>query len=724
MSVNIIKGTNTKPVSSQILSDFFTKYNSDFDGQLFIGYPIIGTPEGRFSIDALWISPKKGLVVFDLVEGREAGDFAERQDEAANLLESKLRTHRYLVRKRQLLVNINTVTFAPAIQSLPSIEEDYLIAKSIDDLYTILNQLDDWQDKCDIFHKTLSAIQSISTIRKAAVKRIITKEDSRGAKLKRLEDSIATLDTQQGQAVIETVEGVQRIRGLAGSGKTIVLALKAAYLHAQHPEWRIAVTFHTRSLKEQFRRLINTFCIDQTGEEPDWDNLRVVNAWGAHGSPERDGIYHEFCKVHDIQYYDFRAARYIAKGKEFEWACKTALDAVSNPIPRYDAILVDEAQDFPPCFLRLCYEFLNEKKRLTYAYDELQSLSGASLPSPEEIFGKNPDGSPRVKLEETPGSPRRDIILPKCYRNSRPVLVTAHAMGFGIYRTPPQNMSTGLVQMFDHPNLWEEVGYKVIDGELKEGRDVTLVRPEETSPHFLEDHSPIDDLVIFKSFSSEEEQTEWVVQQILQNLKEEELRYDDIVVIHPDPLTTREKVGQIRKRLYEMGINSHLAGVDTEPDVFFRPDSKSITFTGIYRAKGNEAGMVYIINAHDCQSSAWNLASIRNRLFTAITRSKAWVRVLGIGEAMDKLIEEYEKLKAENFKLRFRYPTQPERERLRIIHRDLTADEKKRLDKRKRGLTELIADLEAGRLNPEDLDDQLLKKMQKLLFKGRTHVNE
>ena len=46
----------------------------------------------------------------------------------------------------------------------------------------------------------------------------------------------------QGRAVIETVEGVQRIRGLAGSGKTIVLALKAAYLHA--PVSRVAYRRH------------------------------------------------------------------------------------------------------------------------------------------------------------------------------------------------------------------------------------------------------------------------------------------------------------------------------------------------------------------------------------------------------------------------------------------------------------------------------------------------
>ena len=70
---------------------------------------------------------------------------------------------------------------------------------------------------------------------------------------------------------------MQRTRGLAGSGKTIVLALKAAYLHASHPEWRIAVTFLTRSLKEHFRRLITYFTIEQTGEGPDWKYLRVIH---------------------------------------------------------------------------------------------------------------------------------------------------------------------------------------------------------------------------------------------------------------------------------------------------------------------------------------------------------------------------------------------------------------------------------------------------------------
>lgn len=182
-----------------------------------------------------------------------------------------------------------------------------------------------------------------------------------------------------------------------------------------------------------------------------------------------------------------------------------------------------------------------------------------------------------------------------------------------------------------------------------------------------------------KKFPDEESQSEWLVAAIRSNLQEEELTHDDIVVINPDPLTTRNKVGRARRKLLDLGINSHLAGVDTDPDVFFQPEKGSVTFTGIFRAKGNEAGMVYLINAQDCNTSALNLARVRNRLFTAVTRSKAWVRVLGIGKGMQELMEEFGRLKEQEFELKFKYPTKEQREHLRIVHRDMSSEVQKRL---------------------------------------------
>ena len=716
MSLDIVRGSSRKPVASQELSELMSSW-TDLSGQLFIGYPIISAPEGRHPIDALLVSVDRGIIVFDLIEGPDTDNYGERQDDSANKLEARLKTHRELMRRRDLLIPIHAISFAPGITNPRLLVKDgYQIANASSLAKELRKFVWDEPDE-EIYKKALSAIQSISTIRKSRTSRTIQQSDSRGGKLKSLEDSIATLDKRQSRAVIETVEGVQRIRGLAGSGKTIVLALKAAYLHAQHPEWRIGVTFNTRSLKGHFRRLIDKFTLEHTREEPDWENLRILNAWGAPGGDERDGIYHEFCRAHDIAYFDFGAARNeFGQGRAFAGACEHALSQAHESKQLYDVLLVDEAQDFSPKFLQLCYELLGDSKRLVYAYDELQSLSGESLPSPEEIFGKKADGSPKVRFDNTEnGEPRRDVILAKCYRNSRPVLVTAHALGFGIYREPQKKGETGLIQMFDHPRLWEEIGYRTQDGELEEGSFITLYRPEETSPKFLEDHSDIDDLIRFVLFDTEEEQADWLTKAIKRNLEKDSLRYDDIVVVNPDPLTTRQAVGPIRSRLLEMGINSHLAGVDTARDTFFQPDVDSVTFSGVHRAKGNEAGMVYIINAQDCHSTARNLASIRNRLFTAITRSKAWIRVLGVGDDMQELKREYRKLKEQNFKLRFTYPTKEQRDKLQIVHRDMTTEERNRLRSSEKNLSGLVRDIESGKVYIEDLDRGAIDRLRELL---------
>ena len=714
--VTTIRGTtNDKPTSSQALVEFF-EANTRYDGVLYLGYPSIGTPEGPYPIDALWLSPGKGAVIFNLVEGLELGDFEARQDDSANKLEAKLRSHRDLMKGRTLAVALNVVTFAPGkLRVTDLVNEDHAVCNR-ETLPAWLNALE-WPDD-GAYQQLLSVIQSVSTIRKGKKRPEPKRNDSRGAKLKRLEDSIANLDNHQNHAVIETVAGVQRIRGLAGSGKTIVLALKAAYLHARHPDWKIAVTFHTRSLKDQFHELINNFSIEQTHEEPDWSNLHIIHAWGAPGGESRNGIYFNFCQLHGVEFHDFNSAKHrFGSDKAFEKACEVALKAVAIPQPIYDVILVDEAQDLSPPFLQLCYEMIKgDDKRLVYAYDELQNLSNQSLPPPEDIFGKHNDGQPRVSFAaQQPDKPKHDIILETCYRNSGPVLATAHALGFGIYRTPSEQTGTGLIQMFDQHRLWEDVGYEVVQGDLADDQDVTLARSNKTSPEFLAEHSPTDDLIQFVRFDSTANQAAWLAEQIKRNLSDDELQPDDIIVINTDPLSTRNAVGPTREALHHMGIRSHLAGVNTSPDVFFDTGSDSVTFTGIFRAKGNEAGMVYILNAQDCYQSPGQLATVRNRLFTAITRSKAWVRVLGVGGDMDRLIAEFEQIKKNGFRLKFRYPNAEQRKQLNIVNRDMSASDQRRRTNSTKQFASLLADLEAEKLFIEDLPKEQVNKLKALL---------
>ena len=89
--------------------------------------------------------------------------------------------------------------------------------------------------------------------------------------------------------------------------------------------------------------------------------------------------------------------------------------------------------------------------------------------------------------------------------------------------------------MFDHPRLWEEIGYRVHDGALRDGSPVTLIRTAETSPRFLGDHSDLDYLIKFVTSEDKAQQADWLARAIAGNLERDELRHEDIMVINSNP---------------------------------------------------------------------------------------------------------------------------------------------------------------------------------------------
>jgi superfamily I DNA and RNA helicase len=329
---------------------------------------------------------------------------------------------------------------------------------------------------------------------------------------------------------------------------------------------------------------------------------------------------------------------------------------------------------------------LHPPKRLVYAYDELQSLDDSSMPGPEDVFGNNPDGTPKVTL-----GVNQDFILERCYRNSGPVLTMAHALGFGVYRKKK------LVQIFDDKDLWKEIGYENLsDGEITDGRECILARSSDSSPKFLEMDETPESLIESKVFNDASEQDEWLVNQIKANRTSDELLPNDILVINPDPFTTKSNTGRVRSMLFGEGMRTILAGVDASAETFF--DGESIMFSGIRRARGNEASMVYIINAHECfDASAYDLARVRNRLFTAISRSKAWVRISGYGPAMKELEYEIQKVREEHYRLRFPYPDAAERAKMRRLNKD-------RPNAKRRLVKAIEKAIKLGQLDWDDLE--------------------
>lgn len=108
---------------------------------------------------------------------------------------------------------------------------------------------------------------------------------TRSAVLAIARQRISELDLQQEQIAKVIPPGPQRIRGIAGSGKTVLLCQKAAQMHLKHPEWDIVFVFFSRSLYEpilqQIDQWLRRFSCNQIGYDSQNSKLKVLHAWGA-----------------------------------------------------------------------------------------------------------------------------------------------------------------------------------------------------------------------------------------------------------------------------------------------------------------------------------------------------------------------------------------------------------------------------------------------------------
>jgi len=694
-----IVGTKTNPIAADQLVQDLTKL--DLGGTLYLGYPVLATLDEPLFADALLVSENQGVVLFHFPKDKPSGDLSwdtieETQNDLYVAITQKLISYKPLREGRNLAFQPVVLCYVSYEVAVPADKEAMVV--TTDNLAATISTLRPIQ--AQHFKAAQSAIQRVSTMKPLKRRASVQKPDSKGAILKSIEREIANLDTWQTHAAIETPDAPQCIRGLAGSGKTVVLALKAAFLHARNPDQTIAVTFHTRSLYQQFRNLITRFSLEQ-GDEPDWSKLKLIHSWGSRTEP---GVYSEIAFACGTQPKTFGEARMQYGREAFGGICEELLNISSKQSePLYDVLMIDEAQDFPKSFFQLVYRnAVTHNHRIIWAYDELQNLGDYVVLPPEELFGADSNGEPLVMLTNENGKPRQDIMLPVCYRNTPWALTVAHAIGFGVYRTG------GLVQLFENASeaVWSRLGYSLVSGTISTGHQVVLKRAEDSAPRYFYDLVSPEDSVSTAVFNNVQEQTKWVAQSILQNLTEDELEHSDILVIFPEPLTVKSQASTLRTLLESAGISSHIAGITTSRDELFQDNS--IAITGIYRAKGNEAPMVYVLNSEYALEGP-ELIKRRNTLFTAITRSKAWVRICGVGAKMEQLKTEVDKVVNNDFQLKFTVPSATELAELKKIYREITHGEREKI----RTLSQLADLIEKGDLSVENIPKDLREKIKR-----------
>lgn len=649
-------GIPNDPNKEEIIENIIHQFNEKYPntkGEAYIGYPIYMDEYANTEVCVdLALVTKIGVFIVNILLN-SVTDYGEIQDNILIKVENKFKKQPFLLKKRKLIFDFYGITYA--VEQMPRIE-DNLIAFSNEEFFEIIDEYKEENSFEDAkYDAILSGIQEAYGLN-TRVERPGVKEGTKAYLINQMNSLIEKYDAAQMDAILADTKGIQRIRGMAGSGKTIVLARKAVELHMKHREWTIVITYSTRSLRNQLVNLIAKFyALKNDGAKYDSKKIRVMQAWGSSNSL---GVYYDICLKHGISPMNFNTAKQkYGKTRAFSKICENVLNEVKEFNKMYDCILIDEAQDFDKNFMRLCLKVLGSDQRLVYAYDELQKLNEETMPMPQEIFGQ------AIEV---------DTPLTVCYRNQGRAIVTAHAIGMGLYREEDK----GLLQIPNSEDVWEAIGYST-DKPIKAGEPATLYRTLKTSPELLKVNP--DEIIDFWSYETFKDLRTDLIEMLKKDLYQEQLLPSDIMIIDMDAIESASNRMRLMNLLYEdenydpngeEALEIHSAGT-TSPEDFFRKDS--IVYSSIYRAKGNEAFMIYIVNAQKCINSL-TPRSDRNALFTAITRSKGWVRVMGYGDEMKQLCQEFEETKKHDFKLYFkRYPTEEEKKQLILNNKDVDA---------------------------------------------------
>lgn len=81
---------------------------------------------------------------------------------------------------------------------------------------------------------------------------------------------------------------------------------------------------------------------------------------------------------------------------------------------------------------------------------------------------------------------------------------------------------------------------------------------------------------------------------------------------------------------------------------------------------------------------------------------------------MRSLKQEFERVKQHQFRLDFNYPDEEKKKALRIVNRDLTRTERRRVSAKVNDLQSAIEALENGEVRVEDLPDGLRSRLREI----------
>ncbi|MCA1318381.1 NERD domain-containing protein [Bacillus tianshenii] len=406
---------------------------------------------------------------------------------------------------------------------------------------------------------------------------------------------IKTMDFHQENMAKQIGDKNRLIRGVAGSGKTIILASRAKMLAKENPNWRILILCYNISLSQNISQIVRAMAAepdnlfdfhfgdgaDQTIQTP--TNIEVRN-------------FHQWLK-NDLKMNEGIIDTYIEKLEKGE--------AIS---PKYDAILIDEGQDFEASWLHLVSLCLNpETKALLLVEDRAQT-----------IYPRK-----RSYLKDTGLDFRgRSKILNINYRNTAQIV--SCAWDFFQKNSSLQN--------------------KVVVGETE---GVEIISPKSTKRN-----GPEPAIVKAESFAKE---IQIIARQIQQLHKVKKVPYSEMLILYRVKRTHQtDIIGTIQRALQKEGIPATWITENEASKRAFNREEETVKISTIDSSKGLDFQAVFIVKS---DNMPFPLEKDKERevslMYIGMTRAKEYLCISYSGKSeFTDYFEEWQKQKREETQMR------------------------------------------------------------------------
>lgn len=439
--------------------------------------------------------------------------------------------------------------------------------------------------------------------------------DNLGAEIDRLEAAHKQLSAEQQELIrIDTWGHPYLLRGVAGSGKSLVLAYHVAWAVFRHERLsqqltlfeedrhampKVAVVCLQRTLVPLLAHMIEGAYESIAGKKLPSNVVTVAHV---------NGLIFQLAEEHDHFHYVA-----MTKARDNGDHARQHLAQLDNMTPaeldelRFDALYIDEGQDIHPDTLTLLYTLVRPnpqttERTLSIYYDDAQNIYGHPRPTWRN-YGLNVEGG-------------RADFMRQCYRNSREIVELSLNVLLGT--AADENTRVQTRRYADVYTLKE----KKLAEETAAGWRVFFAEAAEVLPQV-------------KVFPNRPAQVDWVAETVISLIEDEHVRPEDVLVLTNTtaslPHIERRIEGLSEGRIVPRLVGGQNKGTQDEALVV----AGSLTLATIAAAKGYDVPFVILMDTDQLPASVTGRATF----YVGATRAKRYLVITGV-KTPDSLLSE------------------------------------------------------------------------------------